>query len=157
MLYNLYMNVKQVAKYYLARASDDGDLITNLKMQKLVYYAYVWTLVNQSDRLFNEPIEAWPNGPVVADLYHDLKQFGAGPIAEDYIGDIDEVMQAVTNSGHQETLDNTYERYAPLSAFELVNLTHNEEPWVEARKGKKPTDQGDTPITDETIISFYSH
>lgn len=56
---------KDVARYFLYRAYDDGEWVTPLKMQKLVYFAYVWTLLMTGKKLFNEEIQAWPNGPVV--------------------------------------------------------------------------------------------
>jgi uncharacterized phage-associated protein len=47
-----------VAKYFLNWANNKGDLITNLKMQKLLYYAQAWYLVNFKKPLFSDPIEA---------------------------------------------------------------------------------------------------
>ncbi len=74
-----------VARYFLGLATEDGDLITNLKMQKLVYYAYAWTLVKNDRKLFDEPIQAWANGPVVPSLYQELKCYRAGPIEEEFL------------------------------------------------------------------------
>ncbi|MDQ2798684.1 MAG: DUF4065 domain-containing protein, partial [Armatimonadota bacterium] len=70
-----------VAKYFLAQASEDaGDLISNLKLQKLVYYAQGCHLGLYDAPLFPETIKAWVHGPVVPDLYHAYKQYGSGPI-----------------------------------------------------------------------------
>ena len=55
-----------VAQYFLAKADEDaGDLMSNLKLQKLVYYAQGFALVLLEKPLFPERIEAWIHGPVV--------------------------------------------------------------------------------------------
>lgn len=42
-----------------------GDSITNLKLQKLVYYAQAWAVTLLGRKLFEEKVEAWAHGPVV--------------------------------------------------------------------------------------------
>jgi uncharacterized phage-associated protein len=50
------LNCDDVAKYFLAQASEDaGDLISNLKLQKLVYYAQGFHLALYDTPLFPEP------------------------------------------------------------------------------------------------------
>ena len=152
------MTAQDVAKYFLARASADGDLITPLKMQKLIYYAYVWVLVKaKGKKLFTQNIEAWSNGPVVADLYRELKPYGSMPVSEDYIDNIERIQLVIDSSGLKEILDGVYEEYMPKTAFELVSLTHAEEPWAEARRGLEPTDSCNVALKDSTILSTYSH
>jgi len=145
-----------IAKYFLAQAINDGELISPLKMQKLVYYAYVWYLVITKGKLFNEPIEAWPMGPVSPSLYGELKQYGSSPIPEEYLGGEKGLEQLLAKlNGQSELLRKVYEKYDTLTAFELVVLTHSEKPWVEARKGLKPEEQSSKPIADNDILSFY--
>ncbi|CCF83414.1 Panacea domain-containing protein [Nitrolancea hollandica] len=156
-----------VARYFIALATEHGDLITNLKMQKLVYYAYAWTLVRNEKRLFSEAIEAWPNGPVVNTLYHDLKGYGAKPIdVEEFLGiepgkifdelptKYDELVSRFPEDV-LETLDGVYEEYAPLSAFELVTMTHHEKPWVQARRGLEPTEHSVRRVDDDDIVAQF--
>lgn len=149
------MTAQDIAKFYLLRASDDGDLITHLKMQKLVYYAYVWSLVRIGKKPFDEAIEAWPNGPVVPSLYHELKQYKSMPIDEEYIGDAKAIDNLIMSSEYADALNQVYEEYAPMSAFELVTLSHSEDPWANARSGKKPTDTSSAPIKDSDIVAYY--
>ena len=68
-------SVFSVADFFLARAS-----MSPKKLQKLVYYAYAWTLALLNEtiddlhfRLFHNKIEAWVHGPVVPDLYQQYK------------------------------------------------------------------------------------
>ena len=70
-----------VAQYFLAKADEDaGDLMSNLKLQKLVYYAQGFALVLWDKSLFPERIEAWIHGPVVPALYREYKSYGAEAI-----------------------------------------------------------------------------
>lgn len=145
-----------VARYFFARSTTDGELITPLKMQKLVYYAYVWHLVKKRKKLFHEKIEAWANGPVTPSLYHELKQFGAAPITNEFLST--EEMEGIIGklpSEAKETLDQVYDKYMTLTAFELVMLTHGEKPWLEARRGLKANEPSTNPISDKQILEFY--
>ena len=115
-----------VADYFLKRVSgeDAGDLMSNLKLQKLAYYAQGLHLALYDTPLFPEPIEAWIHGPVVPDLYHRFKHFGSGAIEE--IPDFD-----ITQYTEEEleVLEEAYNVYAQFSAFKLRNMTHAESPW----------------------------
>lgn len=148
-----------VAKYFLYRAVQDGELVSPLKMQKLVYYAYSWTLVKNKKKLFNEKIEAWPSGPVIPSLYQELKNYGSAPIDEKYLGVKSEAGLGAVFSKFptdiKDTLDVVYENYMTKTAFELVTLTHSEKPWVEARKGLSVTERSNKAISDDLIIKQY--
>ena len=114
-----------VANYFLAQTDEEaGDLISNLKLQKLVYYAQGFHVAMFNMKpLFNEPLEAWTHGPVVVSLYHAYKSFGSGPIPRPKDFDPD-----VLTSEIRELLDEVYKVYGQYSAWKLRNLTH-EEPW----------------------------
>ncbi len=158
MEYPTISNLKpsDIAKYYLIRSTVDGELISPLKMQKLIYYAYVWNLVNNKKKLFDEKIEAWANGPVVPSLYQELKDFGSAPISELYLGDENsEGLKQKFPSDILKTLDEVYEEYMKKTAFELVVMTHEEKPWLDAREGLEPTQNSNNEISDESIISYY--
>lgn len=148
-----------VAKYFLYRSTQDGELVSPLKMQKLVYYAYVWTLIKNRRKLFNEKIEAWPSGPVVPSLYRKLKGYGSAPINEDYLGvKSEKELEAIFSKFSDDvkaTLDKVYEDYMTKTAFELVTLTHSEKPWAETRKGLSATEPSNRPIPDDLILQQY--
>ena len=148
-----------IAKYFLYRSNQDGELVSPLKMQKLVYYAYVWTLVKNKTKLFDEKIQAWPSGPVVPSLYRELKSYGSSPIDEKYLGVKDEAeLNAIFSKFPKEVknvLDGVYETYSTKTAFELVALTHAEKPWLEARNNLAPTKPSNNPILDATILKQY--
>ena len=65
------ISCQDVANYFLSLCDEDaGDLISNLKLQKLVYYAQGFHLAISGEPLFDEKIMAWEHGPVIPQLYH---------------------------------------------------------------------------------------
>ena len=63
-----------VADYFLVQQDEDaGDLISNMKLQKLLYYAQGYFLAIANEPLFHERIYAWTHGPVVPKVYHKYK------------------------------------------------------------------------------------
>lgn len=152
------MSSSDIAKYFLMRASLDGDLITPLKMQKLVYLAYAKTLAKNNKKLFEEKIEAWPMGPVVPSLYNELKRYGSSPIPESYIGTRKD-FKNVENKFSPDlkaTVDEVYENYIGKSAFELVTLVHEDLAWKKARAGLKPEQPSNNTISDKDILAAYT-
>lgn len=102
---------------YFSFIRDTGDL-TNLKIQKLVYYASGFYNVLHKNKLFKENIEAWDYGPVVPSLYHSYKGFKYHSVlVEDFnIDKIDIHIRCFLND--------IYKRYSKYSAKELVDMTH---------------------------------
>ncbi|MFH1034436.1 MAG: type II toxin-antitoxin system antitoxin SocA domain-containing protein [Pseudomonadota bacterium] len=116
---------RDVARYFLTQANPEfGDGISNLKLQKLVYYAQGFHLALFESPLFNESIEAWEHGPVVPMLYHAYKEHGAGaiPVPDDINFDI-------YDQQTQELLNEVYSVYGQYAAWKLRNMTHEEAPW----------------------------
>jgi uncharacterized phage-associated protein len=124
------LNCFDVAKYFLAQQDETaGDLISNLKLQKLVYYAQGFHLAISDRPLFPEPIKAWIHGPAVPELYEFYKEYGANAIP--CPTDID------WNKYDEETrslLDEVYSVLGQFSAWKLRNMTQEESPWKEASK-----------------------
>ena len=120
-----------VANFFLSAIDEDaGDLISNLKMQKLVYYAQGIHLAMFDEELFSEEIRAWEHGPVVPELYHEFKSFGRGAIEPNFESfDID-----IFTQKQKEMLKEVYNTFGQFSAWMLRNMTHEERPWVETTK-----------------------
>ena len=119
--------VFQVADYFLNKAcneEDGGELISNLKLQKLIYYAQGFHLAMFDKPLFEERLEAWNHGPVCPELYNDKKKYKQGGIEPNANFDA-----SVFTNSQKELLDEIYEVYGQFSAWKLRNLTHEEEPW----------------------------
>jgi len=122
-----------VANYFLKRQDPDaGDLMSNLKLQKLVYYAQGFHLAMLDAPLFEDPIEAWEHGPVCVRLYQEYKQYGSNAIP---IPDDVDAWNIFTDTT-REVLNDVYEAYGQFSAWKLRNLTHEDAPWLNAYHNK---------------------
>ncbi|MBZ5641146.1 MAG: DUF4065 domain-containing protein [Acidobacteriia bacterium] len=118
------LSCHEIAQYFLSKVDEDaGDSISNLKLQKLVYYGQGFHLAVFDEPLFNEEIVVWQHGPVVVDLYHRYKKYGAGSIPPEEI-DLEKYDPKL-----RELLDEVYSVYGQFSASKLRALTHEEPPW----------------------------
>jgi len=119
-----------IANYFLSKADEEaGDVMSNLKLQKLLYYAQGFYLALYDEPLFSEPIKAWKHGPVVPSVYHHFKEhseFGLPRPKE---------IKALPRQV-REVLDEVYKVYGQFSAWKLRNLTHREPPWAETAQSK---------------------
>lgn len=79
--------VLAIANKLLASATDydGGELMSNMKLQKMLYYQQGYHLAAFGTPLFDEDIEAWMYGPVVPCVYDHFKKFGAGGIEPERI------------------------------------------------------------------------
>lgn len=117
-------SVFDVANYFLLLDdNNDGEGISNLKLQKLCYYAQGFHLAIFNTPLFNEEIEAWAHGPVVPELYHRFKVFGSGSITpENY--------PVYLTHQQSQLIDEVYTVFGQYSAWKLRNMTHDEPTWA---------------------------
>ncbi|MGL4566934.1 MAG: Panacea domain-containing protein [Fusobacteriaceae bacterium] len=120
------MTAKDIANYFLTFTNEDfGDVISNLKLQKLVYYAQGFHLALYDEPLFSDKIYAWQHGPVVESLYHDYKNYGSNGIP------VPEINLDSYSVPIKELLNSIYEIYGQFSAWKLRDMTHEESPWNE--------------------------
>ena len=138
--------VLQIADKLIAlTAKDQGDSITNLKLQKLLYYVQGFNLAAFESPLFEEDIEAWMYGPVVPSVYNHYARFGAAPFESTG----DEVL--TLKPEEEELFQEVYEAYSVYSAIGLMNMTHEEAPWRSV-----PTAPGSV-IPKKTLRDFFKN
>jgi uncharacterized phage-associated protein len=143
--------VSEVANYFLKMVNrESGSSITHLKLQKLVYYAQAWHLVFAGKPLFNSRIEAWIHGPVCPELYDKFRGSGYEnlPAPEDKLYKF--------NQPEIETLESVWETYGDYDGKYLEDLTHQEEPWKEARGNRSPGEHCTKEISLKTMQEFYT-
>ncbi len=137
-----------VADYFLALVDEDaGDTISNMKLQKLVYYAQGFHLAMFDEPLFKEKIEAWDHGPVVPELYHRFKTYGSGAIEKPR-----EIDFSKYDSQVRELLNEVWSVYGQFSAWKLRNMTHEEAPWQNAYKKDGVINQADMREYFKTLL-----
>lgn len=138
--------VFDVAAYILQK---HGSMST-MKLQKLVYYSQAWSLVWDDEPLFDEPIEAWVNGPVVPALFHAHK--GKFSISWE---DLPQGDPSNLSQDNKETIDVVLETYGDLTGGQLVELTHRDRPWIDARDGLAPDMYSNAVIPLDAMNEFY--
>jgi len=119
------LKASDVAAIFLKLSQPDlGDVLTNLKLQKLVYYAQGFNLAINGEKLFEEDILAWEHGPIVRELYEELKVHGGNalPVPDDISGDATDDQVSLIEEVNQV--------YGQFSAWKLRDMTHNEVPWL---------------------------
>jgi len=115
-----------VANYIIGHASS----VTNLKLQKMLYYIQGFALVRLGHELFRDYMEAWTYGPVVPIVYEAFKEWGAQPIRQIVPA------QEIENPTVCAFLDGLIRAMEPYSGAELVSMTHgNDTPWSKVWNG----------------------
>ncbi len=144
-----------IADYFIALSNERQSPITNLKLQKLVYYAQAWHMALLERELISEDFQAWVHGPVIPALYNEYRANGWKPITrDDLTPDAFNKIQEQLPADTQKLLQDVRYEYFGLDAFELEKLTHNEDPWLITRKGL-PDDAPSDRIIDKALIKGY--
>lgn len=136
-------NVLDIANKLLFLADDgNGELMSNMKLQKMLYYQQGYHLALFDEPLFEEDLEAWMYGPVVPSVYEHYKINGSKGIQPE--------KSVIKLTNKEEALFNeVYRIYGVYSATGLMNLSHSEKPW-----NSVPTGTGNV-ISKSTLKMFF--
>ena len=138
------LNATIIGQYFLSKNLE----LTDIQIQKLVYYAYSWYMVKNKDKkIFDEKPQAWIHGPVFRSLFDSMKDYRKFSSSTEYES-IDKELK--------EFLDIIYNVYSKYSGNELEKMTHSELPWIKARRGLQLYEFSQNEISDEDIIEYYS-
>jgi uncharacterized phage-associated protein len=131
------------ARYFIMRAYEDGieAEMTNMKVQKLLYYAQSLHLALYNEPLFEQEIQAWRYGPVCLPAYSFYRDFEEKqlPIPRE-----ESLLQV--SPENKELLEEVWGYFGGYHAYRLSDMTHGEFPWKKARKGLPPEASSTEPI-----------
>lgn len=116
--------------------------LTPLKLQKLLYLAQGWSYVWDKKAAFSDEFEAWQYGPVSKKVYEEFKRYGRSEIPER------EGIDSLRDFDVTETLAAIWDEYGKKTAYDLVELTHQQKPWRDAYSQK-------TKITNNSIKQYF--
>lgn len=121
------------ANYFLSMQNNEyGDVVSNLTLQKLVYYSQGFALALLDKPLFKDEIVAWQYGPVVPELYAKYKEYGSSAIPWE---ETDFTFECFTDE-EKSLLKEVYNTFGQFSAWRLVQMTHSEPPWANVDEGE---------------------
>lgn len=137
-----------VARYIVRFFQQAGDPISNLKLQKLLYYCQGWHLAVRGTPLFQDRIEAWVHGPVQPGVYGTYKHNRWSAITED-------VADAALTEDEKSVVDEVLAVYGGDSGYALELRTHTEPPWLQARGGIPNDQESNALITQQSMAQFF--
>lgn len=138
-------NMFDVAKYIL----ESRGPMSAMKLQKLTYYSQAWNLVWEEESLFNDDFEAWANGPVLPELYKLHR--GQFKVDSSLVA---ESNSAALSADERANIDRVLMFYGDKTAQWLSNLTHQENPWLDARRDL-PVGAASTEIIAKAAMHEY--
>lgn len=111
--------------------------ITNLQLQKILYYIQAAFLVRRDKPIFIDSIEAWKYGPVIKEVYHEFKYYLDGPIREISPNILSIEFEEydpyrVIDIYDQNIIDEVVGALIDSHGYTLIKRTHEELPWIEA-------------------------
>jgi uncharacterized phage-associated protein len=163
-----------VANYILDTLDESKISITNLKLQKLLYFAYGINLFIYNVKLFNSPIQAWSLGPIIPEVYKEFKNYREDNITtracilqNDESGNIFLAQLDTTDQHYKDnirSLDIVCATYVHRKANELINITHRKDSaWYSVwhknfsrdNKDNRERYVGGRVIPDEDIVAEF--
>lgn len=107
-----------VAKYVIDKCTAENHPISNLQLQKILYFLQKKYLIDNGRVLFHDDIQAWQFGPVVPEVYYQYCGFGSMPITMKYVIDMD--------NSDKDQINTIVEEKRYKNPWDLVEETHSE-------------------------------
>ena len=153
-------SVYGIANAFINKAAEHGQKLSHMQIQKLIYFANGYHLGATEKPMIDHTFEAWDYGPVIPNLYHQLKKFGGKPITGmcgTHDWDTNTFSPAPIPTGDQRAsriIDFVWEKYGQYSALQLSDMSHAPgSPW-EKTKAQRPGIK-DADIPDQLIIEYF--
>ena len=138
----------EVARYIIGFFQEAGDPVTNLKLQKLLYYVQGWSLALRDEPAFRDRLEAWVHGPVQPGVYGQYKCNRWSPIVE-------EVDAPNLDANLVRLIGDVLHVYGGDSGYELEMRSHRELPWLHARGDLAPDEESTERISHASMSAFF--
>lgn len=122
-----------IAKYLIKYSAESGNPVTNLYLQKILYYLQKQSLVSTGNILYKDDIVAWKHGPVVEDVYYEFVAFGSCPIESETIKK--SIIDIDTNT--RRMIEEVVNEKMKKSSWKLAAESCNEAPWLKATSNGK--------------------
>ncbi|OHD54247.1 MAG: hypothetical protein A2Y33_16380 [Spirochaetes bacterium GWF1_51_8] len=138
--------------FFIQKGIEEGIPVDPMKIQKILYFANGFYLAAYNKRLIQERFQAWEYGPVIPELYQELKNFGMSPITET-LSSLNEDISDI-----REPLESIWNDFKQFNAIQLSKITHENDPlnpWLLAKKRKEITKKEEY-LLDVEIIQYFN-
>lgn len=148
---------RSVAEWFVRKADNEDIVIDQIKLMKLVYIAKGVSLAMTGDSLFNESVEAWKYGPVIASLYSNFCHLGMNRINVDDLKICGyETAPENFSPESDRVLRTTWENFKKFSGIQLSNWTHEQgSPWDKEWNHNDGKGKMNHPIPDAIIKDYF--
>ena len=117
---------RNLAHYVVDKCAVAGDPVSNLQLQKILYFLQFVFCKKTGRLLFGEQFSAWPYGPVIERIYNEYRIYGGSKINRTYPSASDSIPRQI-----QPFVDNGIEYLSHRSPWDLVASSHAEgSPWA---------------------------
>lgn len=141
-------SAEKIALYII----NSGREITNLLLQKVLYYVKAISKLFKGSSIILEPCEAWKFGPVFPTVYEKYKDFGKQEITINLSNDY---VNSLFTEEEKKITDFVLNTFGIYNAWFLKDLTHFEEPWITARNGLDENDVSQNIMDDNLITDYF--
>ena len=128
--------------------------VTPLMLQKLLYFIQGIYSALYGTPIFAEDCRAWLHGPVYPEVYELFRDFKYNPIDDARFALLEGTADALTNE-EKKVIDLVINTFGMYSGKVLERITHNEDPWKEARKGYGDSIPSSELLPKERIMKYY--
>lgn len=122
------MTALQASEYIIRRAVDNESQITNLKLQKTLYYLQGYSLRVFGKTFFEDIILHWQYGPVVPTAYFKYSINGSSALQMD-----DSATVPLISKAERKLFDKVIDKCLEIRTRDLVDKTHAETPWKKTK------------------------
>lgn len=117
-----------VAQAFLDLAAKEGRSLTNMQLQKLVFFSHGIHLAAFGAPLIHDPVKAWDFGPVIPPLYEKLQRFGRGNVARELAPETRDTLDPAGNEF--QAIRAVWKAYGDKDGWSLSEISHLEgSPW----------------------------
>lgn len=135
----------EVARYIIYHEDQEERPVSNLRLQKLLYFVQAKFLVEKGEPCFKQRMEAWNFGPVVPKVYKVYRYYGSTPIPCK-----DESSDFSIQSSDRKRINSMLDSCSRYATSTLVDITHEQEPWIQAHQTEERV------ITPVSIYDYFT-
>lgn len=149
-LFSVSDKMLQVIAYIFEKLEEVSPLV----LQKLLYFIQGVYSALYGKELFQEECRAWIHSPVYPEVYELFSDFKYNPIDDARFAMLDGAADALTKE-EKDVVDLVVNTFGMYGGKMLEKITHNEDPWKEARKGYGDNVPSSELLSKERIMKYY--